>query len=279
MRESILHKVTKYTLLAVLMGFTLFPLLWLVDTTLKPNEEMFASIPKWWIDDMTLDHYKWALEGRGIAIFDLLKNSIIVCLITALCTGLVACFSGYGLARYKVPGIGFVIVLLILGQMIQGPLIMIPWYKFASTTHLLDTKIVLVMIYNTLTIPVGVWIMSGFFKVIPKELEEAAYIDGAGKVRTLFTIMIPMAIPGLVAISLYAFILGWNDYQYSLILTSTLSSKTIQVGIAELMGSLGAQNWGGLMASGVIAILPVVIIFSAIQKLLIEGLTAGSVKG
>lgn len=279
MNETMIQRITKYFWLIVLMAFTLIPFLWLLDTTFKTDNEMFASTPSWWIKEFTWEHYVWALSGKGIALTKLLMNSIIVCTITALITGVIACISGYGLARYKVPGIGFVVVLIVLAQMIQGPLIMIPWYKMASVFSLLNTKTVLVLIYGTMTIPVGVWIMSGFIKSIPRELEDAAFIDGAGKWRTIFKVIIPLSLPGLVSISLYAFILGWNDYQYSLILTNSLSAKTIQVGIAELMESMGATNWGGILASGVIVILPIIVIFAVIQRFLIEGMTAGSVKG
>ncbi|CAH1199281.1 Inner membrane ABC transporter permease protein YcjP [Paenibacillus plantiphilus] len=279
MKETLSYRTLKYMSLLVLMVCTLFPFLWLVDTTFKSTEEMFASTPSWWIENFTLEHYTWALGEQGMNIGKLLTNSIIVCTLTALCTGLIACLSGYGLARFQVPGIKLVIILFVLAQMIQGPLIMIPWYELASTFSLLNTKTVLVLIYNTMTIPVGVWIMSGFFKTVPKELEEAAYMDGSTKLKTLFKIMVPMALPGLVSISLYSFILGWNDYQYSLILTNSLAAKTVQVGIAEVMESMGAANWGGILASGVIVILPIVIIFAFIQKLLIEGLTAGGIKG
>jgi len=279
MRETLSFRILKYASLALLMLFTLFPFLWLVDTTFKSTEEMFASTPTWWISNFTFEHYEWATGEQGMNIGKLLTNSIVVCTLTALCTGLIACLSGYGLGRFKVPGIGLVIVLFVLAQMIQGPLIMIPWYKLASAFSILNTKTVLVLIYNTMTIPVAVWIMSGFFKSVPKELEEAAYMDGSGKLKTLFKIMVPMALPGLVSVSLYSFILGWNDYQYSLILTNSLAAKTVQVGIAEVMESMGAANWGGILASGVIVILPIILIFSFIQKLLIEGMTAGGVKG
>jgi ABC-type glycerol-3-phosphate transport system permease component len=279
MRETLSFRTMKYAGLALLMLFTLFPFLWLVDTTFKSSEEMFASTPTWLISNFTFEHYAWAVGEQGMNIGKLLTNSIIVCTLTALCTGLIACVSGYGLARFKVPGIGLVIVLFVLAQMIQGPLIMIPWYKLASAFSILNTKTVLVLIYNTMTIPVAVWIMSGFFKSVPKELEEAAYMDGSTKLKTLFKIMVPMALPGLVSVSLYSFILGWNDYQYSLILTNSLAAKTVQVGIAEVMESMGAANWGGILASGVIVILPIIVIFSFIQKLLIEGLTAGGIKG
>ncbi|TXK77169.1 carbohydrate ABC transporter permease [Paenibacillus sp. N3.4] len=279
MRETYLMRIWKYTILFLLLVFTLVPFLWLLDTSFKSDEAIFASKPTWWISPFTLDSYTWALGKKGIQLGKLLSNSLITCAITALITGLIACISGYGLARYKVPGIKLIFVLLVLAQMIQGPMIMIPWYKFASSMSLLNTKTILVMIYCTMTIPVGVWIMSGFFKTIPIDLEEAAYMDGASKLKTLFVVVIPLALPGLVAISLYSFILGWNDYQYSLILTNSLSAKTVQVGIAEVMESMGSTNWGGILASGVIIILPIILIFAIIQKFLIEGLTAGSVKG
>ncbi|MGG1555577.1 carbohydrate ABC transporter permease [Paenibacillus ferrarius] len=279
MRETYLMRCWKYTILFLLLVFTLVPFLWLLDTSFKSDEAIFASKPTWLVSPFTLDSYSWALGKKGIQLGKLLSNSLITCAITALITGLIACISGYGLARYKVPGIKLIFVLLVLAQMIQGPMIMIPWYKFASMVSLLNTKTILVMIYGTMTIPVGVWIMSGFFKTIPIDLEEAAYMDGATKFKTLFTVVIPLALPGLVAISLYSFILGWNDYQYSLILTNSLSAKTVQVGIAEVMESMGSTNWGGILASGVIIILPIIVIFAIIQKFLIEGLTAGSVKG
>ncbi len=279
MKESLVQRTANYVWLALLMAFTLLPFAWLIDTTLKPDNEIFLSVPTWIVDNLTWEHYRWALGDAGLRLPRLLLNSIVACGATALITGAISCISGYGLARYKVPGVGLVVVLIVLAQMIQGPLIMIPWYKMAAAFSLLNTKAILVMIYGTLTIPVGVWIMSGFFRTIPTELEEAAAIDGAGKWRTLFTVIIPLALPGIVSIALYAFILGWNDYQYSLILTNSIEAKTVQVGIAELMESMGSTNWGGLLASGVIVILPIIVLFAFIQKYLIEGMTAGSVKG
>ncbi|MFD0712880.1 carbohydrate ABC transporter permease [Paenibacillus sp. GCM10027626] len=279
MMQPMAHRLWKYSSLLLVMLFTLLPFLWLLSTTIKPVEQIFASVPVWWPSKITFSHYQWAFSPQGIELGQLLFNSLLVCGITAVLTGIIACMSGYALARYQVPGIRLVFVLLVLAQMIQGPLIMIPWYKFAAAASLLNTKTILVMIYGTMTVPVAAWIMSGFFKTIPLELEEAAVIDGASKFTTLYRVIIPLALPGLVAISLYAFILGWNDYQYSLILTNSLSAKTVQVGIAEVMESMGQTNWGGILASGVIVILPIIVIFAVIQRFLIEGMTAGSVKG
>ena len=156
---------------------------------------------------------------------------------------------------------------------------MIPWYKMAAALGILNTKLVLILIYGTFTIPIGVWLMEGFFAAIPKELEESACVDGCGHLRTFFKIILPLTLPGLVAVAIYSFILCWNDYQYALILTNSMKAKTIQVGIAELMDSMGKQNWGGIMASGVIVTLPVIALFAVVQRYLIGGLTQGSVKG
>jgi len=279
MMQPMAQRLWKYSSLLLVMLFTLLPFLWLLSTTIKPVEQIFASVPAWWPSNITFSHYQWAFSPQGIELGQLLFNSLLICGITAILTGIIACMSGYALARYQVPGIRLVFVLLVLAQMIQGPLIMIPWYKFAAAASLLNTKTILVMIYGTMTIPVAAWIMSGFFKTIPLELEEASVIDGASKFTMLYRVIIPLALPGLVAISLYAFILGWNDYQYSLILTNSLSAKTVQVGIAEVMESMGQTNWGGILASGVIVILPIIAIFAVIQRFLIEGMTAGSVKG
>ena len=118
-----------------------------------------------------------------------------------------------------------------------------------------------------------------FFKAVHKELEEAAYVDGSSKFNTFFCIILPMTLPGLVSIIIYSFIVSWNDYQYALILTNSVSAKTVQIGIAEMMDSMGKQNWGGIMASGVIITIPIIALFGFIQRYLIQGLTAGAVKG
>ena len=121
--------------------------------------------------------------------------------------------------------------------------------------------------------------MSGFFKSIPIELEEAAFMDGCTRFKTLIQIVLPMTLPGMVAVAILAFIFSWNDYQYALILTSSYEAKTVQIAINDIIQAVGGINWTGLLAGGVIATLPVVILFAIIQKYLVEGLTAGAVKG
>lgn len=268
-----------YISLAILMLFTLLPNLWLVSSSLKTDEEIFNIVPNWIPKVFTLDHYRWLFSETGLDLGTLMYNSIFVSAVTAIVTCVFAATGGYALGRFNFPGSKIIGFLLLLSQMFQGPLIMIPWYQMAADWGILNTKLVLILIYGTATIPIGVWLMMGFFKTLPKELEESAMIDGCNKWQIFTKIYFPLVRPGLVAVLLYSFILSWNDYQYALILTSSIDAKTVQLGIAELMDSMGKANWGGIMAAGVATTIPIIILFAFIQKQLIEGLTAGSVKG
>ena len=277
-RRKPVANVCFYLCLAVVMIIMLFPVLWLILSTQKPNEEIFSSQLHFFPVNPTLDAYVYAFNDQNKLLF-YLSNSLIIAALTSLITMFFAATGGYAIGRKHFWGVNAIIVFLMIAQMFQGPVIMIPWYKMASSLHLLNTKIGLVCIYLTGTIPMGVWMMSGFYKGIAVELEEAASIDGCNRLRAFWSIILPLAKGGLVAITIYSFILAWNDYQYALILSSSDQSKTVQLIIGELIGSIGVINWGGIMAMGVIVTIPVVILFALVQKWLIEGLTSGAVKG
>jgi ABC-type glycerol-3-phosphate transport system permease component len=270
--------IGRYAALLALMIFLLVPALWLLYSSLRPNNVIFGP-PVIDLGNLTLENFRWALSDRGLGMGQLLSNSFMICTMTVVLTTVFACLAGYGLVRYRGGGAKIAIVGLLVAQMIQGPMIMVPWYKIASTLDLLNTREVLVLIYQTLTLPAAVWLMASFFRAIPIELEEAASIDGASRFRTMRSIILPLALPGVAAVALYSFILAWNDYQYALILTSSKFSKTVQIGIAQVMDSMGSTNWGGIMAGGVLAIIPAVVVFALVQKTLVQGLSAGAVKG
>ncbi|MFA6508232.1 MAG: carbohydrate ABC transporter permease [Treponemataceae bacterium] len=279
MKIARLGSIAKYALLLLLMTFTLLPFAWLVDSSFKDPATLFKGDPTWMIQKFSLSGYQWIINPERGNLLRPLANSLIVSFFSVLSTMFFAITAGYAIGRYKFPGLPIFLGLLFMAQIFQGPIIMIPWYKMAAFMKLVDTKTVLVLIYGTITIPMTTVMMSGFFKSVPTELEEAAYIDGCTKAGTLVKIVLPMMLPGIVAVAILSFIFSWNDYQYALILTSSLKSKTVQILINDLVQAVGSINWTGLLAAGVIATMPVVVLFAVIQRYLVEGLTAGAVKG
>lgn len=265
--------------LSLLMAFLLSPFLHLVVSSIKPNEEIFAKTPSWWVRNPTMQGYKWALGPTGANLPVYLRNSFITSGATALLTMLLAATGGYALGRFQFHGWRLVVVLLMAAQLFQGPVVMVAWYRMAASLRLLNTRTILVLACGTMTVPVAVWLMAGFVRAIPREIEEAACVDGCSTLQLLARVVLPLARPGLVAITIYAFVTAWNDYQYGLILTSSDASKTVQVGMAELLTFFGQANWGGILASGVLATLPAVLLFALIQQHLVRGLTAGAIKG
>ena len=205
-------------------------------------------------------------------------NSFIITLSTTFLVIFVSIFSSYAFSRLKFIGRKFVLKFIILTQLFPLVVIIIPMYMVFAKIHLIDTYISLIIAYLSFTVPVGVWILRGFFKGIPYSLEEAAMVDGCTRLQAFLKVVLPLARPGISATSVYIFIVTWQEFMFALTFLSDQKMRTLPVGILDFIRQYGI-NWGGLMAASTLITIPVFIIFLILQKQFIAGLTQGSIKG
>ena len=263
--------LTFYGLLVVL------PIYWMVITSFKTNPEIVNTQHiTYFPETFTLENYQSLF--RMLSYNTYLKNSIIVTLVTAVVIVFLSILGGYGLARFKFKGKGGVLIFFMLTQMIPCILVIIPLYIVFSRMGLINTKMALFIYYVITNCPFCVVTMRSFFERIPYELEEAAYVDGCGRLETLWRVVLPVMFSGIVAVFVFAFIGAWNELIAGTIFLNTPDMWTIPVGLKSLIGKYSVQ-WGALMAGGVLALLPTAIMFMFVQRYVVEGMTAGAVKG
>ena len=271
-----LKSLLKYLVLACFLVLTMFPFVWMLLTSLKPNEAILRLPPQFLPVNATLANYKGILTDGKFLIF--YKNNIIVSGITTLVTLTLAVLAAYAFSRYRFKGDKFVMMLFLSTQMFPAMTLLIALYNMYFRLGLLNTYTALVLACSTNALPMSVWILKGFFDTISKSLEEAAYIDGCSKGRTLVQVILPLVKPGILAVGLYSFLISWEDFLWGLTLVNKTEMRTLASGIA--MTYLGEYNydWGRVMAAAVGAAVPILIIFIFLQKYMIAGLTAGAVK-
>lgn len=252
------------------------PIYWIVITSFKTSGEILdlnniTFFPK----DFTLENYTGLFEQFHYGV--LLKNSLLVSVASALVVTVFSMLGGYSLARYKFRGKQTVVLFFLITQMIPGILVIIPLYIIFSKLGMINTHIGLFIYYVTVNLPFCVITMRSFFERIPITLEEAAKVDGCTKMQSLFKIVFPIMFPGIVSVFVFGFIGAWNELIAGSIFISTPEMWTIPVGLKTLIGKYNVE-WGLLMAGGVMALIPTVLMFAVMQKFIVEGMTAGAVK-
>lgn len=275
-KKNIFSDTVNYIVLTVFSLIVLVPILWMVSTSIKDETEIITIPPIWIPKNIT-----FASFGRLWGEYPFLtyfKNSIIIVCGTVLISVAFSCLAGYGVTRFKFKGRNAFMSFVLISQMFPSIMLLIPFYKILSTYGLNDTLFGLVLIYASFTIPFCSWMMAGFFKTIPKELDEAGLIDGCNQWQVFSKIILPLTLPGIAATAIYSFITGWNEYMFAQILINSPENKTVPVAIAELMGFYKIL-WNDMMAASLIASIPLIIMFIFMQKYFISSLTAGSVKG
>jgi multiple sugar transport system permease protein len=263
-----------YALIIIAVILSLFPIVYLLITSFKPPQMTFA-IPPVWIFTPTLQNYKEVFAGGTFIKY--FFNSLIVALFTTAIALILGSLAGYGFARFKFKGSAGLRLSSLLPQMLPPITIIIPLYVLFNTLHLIDTRIALITSYLTFSIPLAIWMMTGFFSDVPIEIEESAMIDGCTRGQAFIYILLPMIAPGLVATSILIFIYSWNEFLYAVILTGR-NARTLPVTITSFMTNK-AILWGRIAAAGSIILIPVLIFAIIAQRFLVRGLSRGAVKG
>jgi multiple sugar transport system permease protein len=273
-----LKKALSTLLLVIPFLFVFFPTFWMVSTSLKPNKDAFQMPPHWIPQEWTLENFRDQLQDRtGFVIY--VRNGVLVSVATTVLTTVVAVPAGYAFARLRFRAKRALLIIILASQMFPPVIIVITLYILYGQLHLLDTFLGLVLAFTSFSLPFSVWMMRGFCETVPEEIEEAAFVDGCGRIAILWRVVVPLIKPGLIAVGLFSFLHAWNNLIFALSLTSSPDKRTIPPGFLLTYVGEFQYRWGEMFAGAVIVTVPTVILFIGLQRFLIRGLTAGAVKG
>ena len=259
--------------------FALFPFYYMVITSLKNDAELYdlKAIPFLIQTGVITDHYRYLFFKTEFLTW--MKNSLIISVTATSISLVIAILAGYSLARLRFRGVNSFGTAVFITYLVPPTLLFLPLSQVVVWLGISDTIWALIVTYPTFLVPFSTWLLMGYFRTIPKEVEECALVDGASRMQTLLRIVLPMAIPGIVCVTLFGFTLTWNEFTYALTFVSQTANKTAVVGVTADLIRGDIYYWGSLMAGAVLASLPIVIIYVFFLDYYVSGLTAGAVKG
>jgi len=260
---------------------TLFPIFWMVSTAFKPATEWYSLTPHPLPRHPTLGHFRAVIDGSviGLPYWNFLKNSLFVTVVSVAASALIALLAAIALARFRIRFRTTYLIMLLIVQMLPQQALVISLYLDFRSLNLLDSLVGLIVVYTAFALPVTIWMLRNFVAAVPRELEEAAAIDGAGPMRVFWRILLPLVAPGLVATSVFAFVFAYNEFIFALTFLGTDTAKfTLPIYVQYFYGRNGA-NWGAIMAASTLFTIPVLAFFLLVQRRLQAGLVAGAVKG
>ena len=268
-------KLGIYVALLVCALFPALPILWMASTSLKPNGQVFDWPPKLFTAEMNLDSYVAIFaDGEKLRFF---LNSYIVAGSVTVLTLLASVLAAYALSRYDFPFKRALNVVIISVQAVPPITLLIPYFGLVVALGLYDTYGGLILTYMVFTLPYAIIMMTGYFNTLPKELDEAVMVDGAGPLTVLFRILLPISVPGLVSVGVYTFMIAWNEYLFALTLTRTNEMRTVPIGIQLLMGQ-HSYDWSQIMAMSILGSIAILVLFTFFQRYFLSGMSAGAVK-
>jgi len=270
-------KTLRTLAVALILVTLLFPVYWMLVSSLMPNSFLFNLPPHFSPFDGTLANYARVVKNaRYLAFF---RNSLIVSTATVGLCIVTSILSGYSLSRFRLRGGNIIILAILSVQMFPIVAILISLYTFFCEWHLLNTYFGLILSNTTFCLPLSIIMLKSYFDTVPRSLDEAAMIDGCGRMRTLYCVLMPTVIPGILAVGVFTFMKTWDDFLFSLILMQVEAKKTLPVGLAQSFLGEYVHDYGSMMALSTLAAVPVVLLFIFFQKYMISGMTAGAVKG
>ncbi|WP_405823469.1 carbohydrate ABC transporter permease [Streptomyces sp. NBC_01390] len=276
MRTSTSVRVGQYTALLAYLAFLALPFLWLLSTAFKSPRELGSLHPTWIPKHPTLDNFRQAFDEQPLLHAEL--NSLFAAASAALVAVLLATPMAYVMARHRTllgrAATGWVVV----SQAFPFVLVIIPLFLVLKNLRLIDSVLGLVMVYVVWSLPFALWMLGGYVRAVPVELEEAAAVDGAGRLRTLVSVTAPLLAPGIVATALFAFVTAWNEFFFALVLLKTPEKQTLPVVLTHFIGAEGVADLGPLAAAAFLATLPSLVVFAIVQRRITGGMMTGAVK-
>lgn len=282
-RMSAVHVVRRtafYLMVFVIVVFLVFPLIWALLSSIKPNEELFATPVRYWPKNPTLENYRLAL-GSGDFQRALLNSAVVALSVTVLSL-VVGSFAAYSLGRFRFRGRSVVLYVVLAMTIFPQIAVLGALFQMINAFGLYNQLPALIVTYLIFTLPFTVWVLTGFLEAVPTEIEEAAYVDGATPFQVYSKIMMPLAAPGMATTGLLAFIAAWNEFLFALSFTQTPDKRTVTYAIQAFSTSTSAMYevpWGQMMAASVVVTLPLIALALLFQRRILAGLTAGAVKG
>ncbi len=255
--------------------FAAGPVLWMLSSSFKSNTEIFELPPRFITESFSFDAYAAILSSSETLRF--FFNSYLVAGAVTILTLLVAIHAAYAFSRFDFRGKRVLNVLIISIQAVPPITLLIPYFGLVVALGLYNTYQGLILTYMVFTLPYAIIMMTGYFNTLPRELDEAVRVDGAGSLTALWRVLVPISVPGIVSVGIYTFMIAWNEYLFALTLTRTTEMRTVPIGIQLLMGQ-HSYEWNQIMAMSILGSIPVLILFLLLQRYFISGLTAGSVK-
>lgn len=276
LRLRSLTRVLVYLALWLAFVWAVFPFYWMVVTSVRPSAEIFQRPPGLVPASITLRHYIDLLVGAEFWRYAL--NSVLLTVTVTVASVAVSVTAGYAMARYRFRGHVALPLLMLYGQMFPPVLLLIPFYVQLRVLGWLDSLWGLVPVYMSYMLPLCVWLMRGFFAQVPMSLEDAARMDGCTRWQAFWRVILPMALPGIVAVATWVMIHTWNEYLYASTFIMSQRNRTLPLSLSDLIGQY-STDWGMLMAGGVITSVPILLVFFFLQKSLVSGIGGGAVKG